>query len=226
MVSGGDGERPGASRGSAGSGDSADRLAEGARASAEALLDWLGPRLDAAEARAGGRDGGSDAGPPGTSRAAQSAGPCTWCPVCALVAALRGEQPELTARLAEQAAGFVVLLRLLVEGHGTRHATDRHGGAPDPDAPGPDTPDPDTSDQDTPDPEPPDPDASDQEAPGDRSPGRPTGRRSPRPSPRLRSVPPAGPPAPPAPPPRTGTRRRPAVQRIPVRRVASPNDQC
>jgi hypothetical protein len=37
--------------------------------------------------------------------------------VCALVAALRGEQPELTATLAEQASGLLVMLRLLVQAH-------------------------------------------------------------------------------------------------------------
>jgi hypothetical protein len=36
---------------------------------------------------------------------------CAHCPVCALVAVLRGEHPELVQRLAEQVGGFVTLLR-------------------------------------------------------------------------------------------------------------------
>jgi hypothetical protein len=92
-----------------------ERLTQEARATASALLDWLGSRVDR---------GAAGEGAP--SRPAQSAGPCTWCPVCALVAALRGEQPELTARLAEQASGLMALLRLMVQahqepGHGHQH---------------------------------------------------------------------------------------------------------
>ena len=227
--------------GAGGTGDRAERLAADARASAEALLDWLGPRLDDA-----GHDrapfGSSGAGRRGTSasdRPRQSAGPCSWCPVCALVAALRGEQPELTARLAEQAAGLVVLVRLLLEGHGThhQHATSAPGapGAPEPPrhrAPGGAPPeaggDGGMQDGGTRD------DGSTGPAEPPRPGDRPTGRRSPRPSPRLRSVPHVdeGPPAPPAPtppPPAPGAdrpvpRRLPDVQRIPVRRV--PSDPC
>jgi hypothetical protein len=83
-----------------------ERLTQEARATASALLDWLGTRVDR---------GAAGEGAP--SRPAQSAGPCTWCPVCALVAALRGEQPELTARLAEQASGLMAVLRLMVQAH-------------------------------------------------------------------------------------------------------------
>jgi hypothetical protein len=41
--------------------------------------------------------------------------PCTVCPICAVIAALRGERPELAARLAEQAAGVVAVLRAALE---------------------------------------------------------------------------------------------------------------
>ncbi|HSK61972.1 MAG TPA: hypothetical protein VK935_23265, partial [Actinomycetospora sp.] len=100
-----------------------ERLTQEARATASALLDWLGTRVDR---------GAAGEGAP--SRPAQSAGPCTWCPVCALVAALRGEQPELTARLAEQASGLMALLRLMVQahqdpGHGHHHGHE-HAWAP------------------------------------------------------------------------------------------------
>jgi hypothetical protein len=40
---------------------------------------------------------------------------CASCPVCALLAALRGERPELAVRLAEHAAGLVAALRVALE---------------------------------------------------------------------------------------------------------------
>ena len=40
---------------------------------------------------------------------------CASCPVCALIAALRGERPELAVRLAEHAAGLVAVLRAALE---------------------------------------------------------------------------------------------------------------
>lgn len=43
---------------------------------------------------------------------------CGWCPVCAVAAIVRGERPELTARLAEQLSGLVTLLReIMAEQH-------------------------------------------------------------------------------------------------------------
>lgn len=36
---------------------------------------------------------------------------CGWCPVCAGMAVLRGERPELAVRAAEHAAGLVAVLR-------------------------------------------------------------------------------------------------------------------
>jgi hypothetical protein len=44
---------------------------------------------------------------------------CTACPVCALIAVLRGERSELAARLADHASGLVAVLRTaLYEGAG------------------------------------------------------------------------------------------------------------
>jgi hypothetical protein len=40
---------------------------------------------------------------------------CASCPVCAVIAALRGERPELAVRLAEHAAGLVAVLRTALE---------------------------------------------------------------------------------------------------------------
>ena len=91
-----------------------------ARATASALLDWLGTRVD-----------GLDAGTPdpgaGSARPSQSPGPCTWCPICALVAAFRGEQPELTARLTEHATALMGLLRLMVQAHQDPSHGHHHG---------------------------------------------------------------------------------------------------
>ncbi|RSM39990.1 hypothetical protein DMA12_28120 [Amycolatopsis balhimycina DSM 5908] len=39
---------------------------------------------------------------------------CGWCPLCAIVAVVRGERPELVARLAEQLAQLVALLRAVL----------------------------------------------------------------------------------------------------------------
>jgi hypothetical protein len=40
---------------------------------------------------------------------------CAYCPVCALIAGLRGERSELAARLAEQAAGLLAVLRTALD---------------------------------------------------------------------------------------------------------------
>jgi hypothetical protein len=40
---------------------------------------------------------------------------CAGCPICAVIAALRGERPELAVRLAEHAAGLAAVLRAALE---------------------------------------------------------------------------------------------------------------
>lgn len=40
---------------------------------------------------------------------------CSWCPVCALAALVRGEHHELLAFLAGQAAAFLALLREILD---------------------------------------------------------------------------------------------------------------
>jgi hypothetical protein len=40
---------------------------------------------------------------------------CAVCPLCALMAALRGERPELVQRLAEHLGGLVTLLRTALD---------------------------------------------------------------------------------------------------------------
>lgn len=45
---------------------------------------------------------------------------CGWCPLCAAMAVLRGERPELAVRAAEHAAGLLAVLRTaLAETRGT-----------------------------------------------------------------------------------------------------------
>src|SRR5215211_4898626 len=40
---------------------------------------------------------------------------CQWCPVCVVIAVLRGDRPELGGRLAEQAGTLLSRLRAVVE---------------------------------------------------------------------------------------------------------------
>lgn len=47
--------------------------------------------------------------------AADQPATCVACPVCAVLAALRGERPELAARLAEHAAGLLAVLRAALD---------------------------------------------------------------------------------------------------------------
>jgi len=62
------------------------------RAVAELALDRLGPALERARTESG---------------VPQSAQACAACPICAVVALLRGERPELGVRLAEHASGLL-----------------------------------------------------------------------------------------------------------------------
>jgi hypothetical protein len=79
---------------------------------AEALEPWAQRLRRAAEER--------DAQPGGELPAT-----CTWCPVCAVVGLLRGERPELAARLAEHGVGLLAALRELL----SESATATPGGA-------------------------------------------------------------------------------------------------
>ncbi|RJQ69614.1 hypothetical protein D5S17_30985 [Pseudonocardiaceae bacterium YIM PH 21723] len=50
-----------------------------------------------------------------TASGEHSPATCGWCPLCAVLAVLRGERPELAVKLAEQASGLLTTLRLLVD---------------------------------------------------------------------------------------------------------------
>lgn len=82
--------------------------AEEARRLVEALADWASARLGTAE-----------------HHLATGSAECQVCPVCQLIAALRGDRPEVLARLGEAWTAFIGVL--------TNHA---HPPAPgsDPDA--------------------------------------------------------------------------------------------
>jgi hypothetical protein len=55
---------------------------------------------------------------PATAKVATGAPECTWCPLCQLVAVLRGDRPEVAARLAETQTAVVGLLRALADAAG------------------------------------------------------------------------------------------------------------
>lgn len=74
-------------------------------------LDRLGPALDRLRT--------ATAEPDAADR------PCEICPICALIAVLRGERSELAVRAADHAAGLVAVLRAaLDEGVGAPGAAD------------------------------------------------------------------------------------------------------
>ena len=69
------------------------------RALALAALDRLEPAVDRLR----------------TEPTTSANGTCAGCPVCALIAVLRGDRPELAARLAEQVGGALAALRAALE---------------------------------------------------------------------------------------------------------------
>jgi hypothetical protein len=102
------------------------RLAEEIRLLAELVADKAAPWLEGVLAAGHGSffsgvPGGEAPGPGrspggyGTPDEAKADGPaCGWCPLCAIVAVVRGERPELVARLVEQLAQLVALLRAVL----------------------------------------------------------------------------------------------------------------
>ncbi|MEU4254517.1 hypothetical protein AB0F15_44720 [Amycolatopsis sp. NPDC026612] len=83
------------------------RLAEEIRLLAELVADKAAPWLEGVLAA-----GHGFAGDPGEAKGDGST--CGWCPLCAIVAVVRGERPELVARLVEQLAQLVALLRAVL----------------------------------------------------------------------------------------------------------------
>ena len=102
------------------------RLTEEIRLLAEMVAEKAAPWLEGVLAAGHGSffsgvPGGEAPGPgrsPGgygtTDEAKPDGSACGWCPLCAIVAVVRGERPELVARLAEQLAQLVALLRAVL----------------------------------------------------------------------------------------------------------------
>ncbi|PBI99241.1 hypothetical protein BKP42_19040 [Rhodococcus erythropolis] len=87
-----------------------ERLVAEFRALAETVLTRLEPVL--LKAAAATADLPSDSASADTQPVFTG---CSWCPVCALAALVRGEHHELLAFLAGQAAVFLALLREILE---------------------------------------------------------------------------------------------------------------
>jgi hypothetical protein len=97
-------------------------LGDELRALVLAAIDRIGLVLDRMRAEPTGRPAGA-AGRHGAPT-------CAACPVCALLAAFRGERPELAAQLAEQAAGLLAVLRALLDEGAPDRVPDAAPGGP------------------------------------------------------------------------------------------------
>lgn len=97
----------------AGMSDDHDQLAAELLALAESVLERLDPILQRA----------ASPPPPADGIAGSPWSGCTWCPVCALAALVRGEQHDLVTLLAGHASAAIVVLREVL---------DEHCGHPDP----------------------------------------------------------------------------------------------
>ncbi|MFJ1764215.1 hypothetical protein ACIOD2_28120 [Amycolatopsis sp. NPDC088138] len=80
------------------------RLAEELRLLVEMVVEKAAPWLEGVVA----------AGHGDPDQAKPEASACGWCPLCAIVAVVRGERPEFAARLLEQLAQLVALLRAVL----------------------------------------------------------------------------------------------------------------
>ncbi|KAA9151567.1 hypothetical protein FPZ12_038870 [Amycolatopsis acidicola] len=77
-------------------------LAEEIRLLVEMVVERAAPWLEGVVAAGHG---------PATERESTD---CGWCPLCAVVAVVRGEKPEFAARVVEQLAQLVALLRAVL----------------------------------------------------------------------------------------------------------------
>lgn len=97
----------------------------------EHAMPWLESVVSAGHGSASGSTGeqGADreTGETTTTAAEEGSRDGGWCPLCAVVAIVRGERPELAARLAEQAARLVALLRAVLA---DRWYADSEGSTP------------------------------------------------------------------------------------------------
>jgi len=85
---------------------------EAAEAAEAAAAEAVAAEATAGEATAGeATAGGATAG----SATASQPVACQWCPVCSVIAVVRGDRPELGGRLAEQAGALLTTLRAVLE---------------------------------------------------------------------------------------------------------------
>ncbi|WP_346777468.1 hypothetical protein [Rhodococcus sp. HNM0563] len=75
----------------------------------EALVDQVTAQDGAAQTDAATNNDAAESSAP-----APSAGGCTWCPLCAVAALVRGENHELIAKLASQLAALIAIVRELL----------------------------------------------------------------------------------------------------------------
>ena len=80
------------------------KLAEEIRLLVEMVVEKAAPWLEGVVAAGHGTP----------DEAKPEASACGWCPLCAIVAVVRGERPEFAARLLEQLAQLVALLRAVL----------------------------------------------------------------------------------------------------------------
>jgi len=94
-------------------GATAASLAEEIRLLVEMVVERAAPWLDGVVAAGHGHsdDGGGER--QGTAEPGHGT-TCDWCPLCAVVAVVRGEKPEFVARVLEQAAQVIALLRAVL----------------------------------------------------------------------------------------------------------------
>lgn len=88
------------------------KLAEEIRLLVEMVIERAAPWLEGVMAAGHGEHAGPEE--PGASGVEDSTSGCEWCPLCAIVAVVRGERPEFVARVLEQAAQLVALLRAVL----------------------------------------------------------------------------------------------------------------
>lgn len=87
-------------------------LVEEVRLLIELVVEHAAPWLEGVVTAGHGPE--QDAGAPGEQPAVEPSENCGWCPLCAIVAMVRGEQPEFAGRLLEQAAQLIALLRAVL----------------------------------------------------------------------------------------------------------------
>ncbi|WP_317495110.1 hypothetical protein [Haloechinothrix sp. LS1_15] len=112
--------------------DGVASLVEEVRLLVELVTEHASPWLESVLAAGHNGENATETGEGHRTDGGATAGDGGWCPLCAVIAIVRGERPELAARLAEQAARLVALLRAVLAdrwqaGYGPSGAP-AHGG--------------------------------------------------------------------------------------------------